>query len=371
VILRRIGAALDPSGTLLPSWANGIQPCLPTFGSGQKSTSPGYGQTWAGVAGYCLDGAFVGHPWGAGGNPAGARGNTGGWGWGYGAHDPRFSIGGIGALVLTGLGLDGTLPVDLRLLRTLTILDLSQNRLTGSIPAAWGLPVTWTNYVAQTITTGPAKIVNTTRGAALGLLQIIRIDLGRNLLSGTLPPELGNYDSGLQLSIIDNNISGTVPASYANWDPTMNFYYGTDVSNGGGQIFAPVSGIATLPSWLAASYNPLLYGAWPAGLGSTAYNPIIGSSDWDATKLSRAEGALMGYMPSDPYRCSAATYANYQYNYGGNGNGTASLGGTFGFGSFGQTDGAGGYKAAGMVQQRGSGARHRNEYRACSRASRL
>jgi hypothetical protein len=124
VLLRRIAAALDPSGTLLPSWANGIQPCLPTWGSGQRSTSPGFGQAWVGVAPYCVDGAYAGSPFATTGY---IQGPTDIYGWQAGSNLPQFATGGITQITLTGLGLNGTLPADIRLLRTLTILDLSQH----------------------------------------------------------------------------------------------------------------------------------------------------------------------------------------------------------------------------------------------------
>ena len=184
VLLRRIAAAFDPTGTLLPSWASGIQPCLPTWGSGQRSTSPGFGQAWVGVAPYCVDGTYAGNP--MGGAATGPTGGVAGgaWGWQAGSSGTQWATGGIGQLTLTGLGLNGTLPDDLRLLRTVSVLDLSQNFLTGSIPAAWGLPVAFANFAPTNLTSGPSKIVNSPINAALGLPLLLRIDLNRNALSG-------------------------------------------------------------------------------------------------------------------------------------------------------------------------------------------
>ena len=75
--------------------------------------------------------------------------------------------------------------------------------------------------------------------------------MSRNLLTGTLPPELANISTSLRLSVFDNNLTGTVPSAYA------------------------VNSVGKL-SWLAAAYNPGLYGAWPnglqpAGFSSTSY----------------------------------------------------------------------------------------------------
>ena len=72
--------------------------------------------------------------------------------------------------------------------------------------------------------------------ALLGQLSTLSfVDVSRNMLSGTLPPQLGNISS-LQLSVFDNNLTGTVPSAY------------------------------TSLSFLAASYNPSLYGTWPTSV---------------------------------------------------------------------------------------------------------
>jgi hypothetical protein len=183
-ILRRIATALDPTGALLPSWQASsttlAQPCLPSWGSSQRRTSPGFGQAWVGVAAYCIDGVYSGNPFGGiAKNPAGENG------WMSGSNLEQWATGGIGQLTLTGLGLNGTLPNDIRLLRTVTYLDLSQNTLRGSIPAAWGEPVSFTNYARSNYVTGPGKISNSSQScASLGLPRILRIDLSRNSLSG-------------------------------------------------------------------------------------------------------------------------------------------------------------------------------------------
>jgi hypothetical protein len=108
-ILQSAAAALDPSGALLPSWRAGLQPCPPY--TSQNSSSPVYGKSWAGVS--CRDGTST----------FSCSGST--------------MMGGASALTLTGLGLNGTLPVSLWQLRSLTSLDLDSNMLTSSIPASW------------------------------------------------------------------------------------------------------------------------------------------------------------------------------------------------------------------------------------------
>jgi hypothetical protein len=117
VTLATIAAALDPSGALLPSWRVGWQPCKPY--TPQNSSSPMYGRSWVGVSGNCLDGAFAANAWQR------CSSNT------------LYALGGVQMLVLNSLGLNGTLPVALRELRTLTTLSVWNNSLVGSIPPVW------------------------------------------------------------------------------------------------------------------------------------------------------------------------------------------------------------------------------------------
>jgi hypothetical protein len=114
-ILRDIQAALDPTGAALRTWgAAHWQPCPPWLSSNgayisQNSSTPGYGRSWLGVA--C--GEWDGLPMSA-----------------------TSQLGGAG-LALLGAGLTGTVPVQLRELRTAATIALTRNLLTGSLPAAW------------------------------------------------------------------------------------------------------------------------------------------------------------------------------------------------------------------------------------------
>ena len=113
-ILQSVAAALDPSGSLLPSWRTGWQPCPPysvTVAQGAGGTM--YGKAWAGVT--CADG------------PSNACTSSN-------------IVGGASQVKLNGLGLNGTLPAALLQLRMMTSLDLSQNALVSSIPPAWCVP---------------------------------------------------------------------------------------------------------------------------------------------------------------------------------------------------------------------------------------
>jgi hypothetical protein len=118
-ILRDVQAALDPTGvSLAASWgASELQPCPPWLNNpanynypNQSVSTPGYGGSWTGVT--CSE-----------------------WDTTTAAATSTL-LGGVQALQLTRLGLNGSLPNALcELYPSITLLDVSQNRLVGTMPA--------------------------------------------------------------------------------------------------------------------------------------------------------------------------------------------------------------------------------------------
>ncbi|MDE2715522.1 MAG: hypothetical protein OXI33_00710 [Chloroflexota bacterium] len=92
-------------------------------------------------------------------------------------------------------------------------LDLSQNNLSGAIPAELGrLGALRTLALHQNQLTGPIppELVN--------LTHLGDLNLWGNRLSGPIPPELGNLASLWQLSLADNDLSGAIPPELGNLD---------------------------------------------------------------------------------------------------------------------------------------------------------
>ncbi len=88
--------------------------------------------------------------------------------------------------------LNGTLPADYGLLTRLEELLLAGNYLTGQLPEEWGHPNAFP--------------------------QLFVMDLGSNSLTGPLPASWGNqtaFQNLLQLSIDNNHITGTLPEDWA------------------------------------------------------------------------------------------------------------------------------------------------------------
>ncbi|KAJ9560803.1 hypothetical protein OSB04_005963 [Centaurea solstitialis] len=83
---------------------------------------------------------------------------------------------------LKGQNLSGTLPSELVKLRYLQNIDLTRNVLTGTIPPEWG-----------------------------SMEQILIISLLANRINGSIPKELGNITTLTTLNVEDNLMSGTLP----------------------------------------------------------------------------------------------------------------------------------------------------------------
>ena len=172
-------------------------------------------------------------------------------------------------MVLNSLGLNGTLPVALRELRTLTTLSVWNNSLVGSIPPEWGQTRAWNVYGNN----------------SKGFPALTFLDVGRNWLTGTLPPELANISTQyLQVSAFDNNITGTIPSVYY------------------------TSGASCL-TWLAVAYNPSLFGAWPSGLQPMGYagSSWTGSTSYTTSFTYTSSDLTAGNMPTAGTGCFTAT----------------------------------------------------------------
>jgi hypothetical protein len=148
-------------------------------------------------------------------------------------------------------------PVQLRELRTTTVILLSRNALKGSLPSAWGGNVGWT-------VTGPAS---------KGFDSCALLDLSQNQLNATLPSALANLGAKIGVSLFDNLFSGTIPASY------------------------------TALKWLALAYNPLLVGVLPAGLAATGKLFAWSASQLDFFSYTYASAGNLayGYPPTKEY----------------------------------------------------------------------
>ncbi|KAG7625266.1 putative leucine-rich repeat receptor-like serine/threonine-protein kinase [Arabidopsis thaliana] len=112
-------------------------------------------------------------------------------------------------IVLKAQDLQGSLPTDLSGLPFLQELDLTRNYLNGSIPPEWGASSLLNisllgNRISGSI---PKELGNLTTLSGLVLEY--------NQLSGKIPPELGNLPNLKRLLLSSNNLSGEIPSTFA------------------------------------------------------------------------------------------------------------------------------------------------------------
>ena len=120
----------------------------------------------------------------------------------------------ITGLYLNDNNLFGKLPAELATLSHLRILNLSGNRLTGSIPTAWadGLDVLLRLNLSDNGLSGPIP-------AGIGNHHLDTLNLSGNQLSGSIPTELGSLVNLKELNLSHNELSEEIPyqlSSFAN-----------------------------------------------------------------------------------------------------------------------------------------------------------
>ncbi|KAL5095928.1 hypothetical protein RYX36_000255 [Vicia faba] len=137
-------------------------------------------------------------------------------------------------LVLSSIGLRGTVPVEISLLSKLTHLDLSSNYLEGNIPSSLQNLTKLThldlasNYLEGNIppsldTFKQLKYLDISRNnfqgsiALLGnLTKLTHLDLSFNMFEGEIPPSLQNLTKLTHLDLSSNMFKGEIPPSLQN-----------------------------------------------------------------------------------------------------------------------------------------------------------
>ena len=103
------------------------------------------------------------------------------------------------------MGLDGTIPGELGLLSSLTLLNLRTNRLSGSIPVELGdlTGLTYINFHSNKLT-GPIPDLS-------DLMGLEELYLPNNMLAGPVPTWLNEMTGMRELWLWGNELSGTIP----------------------------------------------------------------------------------------------------------------------------------------------------------------
>ncbi|XP_025014095.2 probable leucine-rich repeat receptor-like serine/threonine-protein kinase At3g14840 isoform X2 [Ricinus communis] len=123
-------------------------------------------------------------------------------------------------IVLKSQNLQGTLPTDLGKLQFLQLIDLTRNYLNGTIPPEWG------SMQLRYMLSGP---IPRELGNITTLLELV---IEFNQFSGELPQELGNLGSIRRLLFTSNNFTGKLPATFAKLTTLIDFRIGDNKFTG-------------------------------------------------------------------------------------------------------------------------------------------
>ena len=206
-------------------------------------------------------------------------------------------------LSLSDNQLSGSIPAALGNLSQLEWLSLSGNQLSGSIPAALGnlSQLKWLELHDNQLS-GPLP-------ATLGRLSNLKeLELHYNQLSGSIPAALGNLSQLEWLSLSDNQLSGSIPAALGNLSQLEQLHLDTNQLSG--PLPAALGRLSNLKE-LELYFNQLS-GPLPAALGNLsqlevlhlAFNQLSGPLPATLANLSqlrwlylRNNAALSGVLP--------------------------------------------------------------------------
>ncbi|TVU34207.1 hypothetical protein EJB05_16038, partial [Eragrostis curvula] len=202
--LLALGAALDPTGRLLPSWAPGRDPCVAFEGvacdaRGAVANVSLQGKGLAGALSpavgelRALTGLYLHYNALRGGIP------------------PELArLGNLTDLYLDVNGFSGPIPPEIGAMAFLQVVQLCYNQLSGSIPTQLG------NLSRLTVLALQSNRLNGAIPASLGDLPLLaRLDLSFNRLFGSIPVRLARLPRLVALDVRNNSLTGSVPADLA------------------------------------------------------------------------------------------------------------------------------------------------------------
>jgi len=179
--------------------------------------------------------------------------------------------------------LTGTLPEMLGSLTSLGILDLRHNELTGTLPDS---------LVSLT----SLRELNLRKNKLTGMLpenmeylsKLVNLHLGQNKFTGTLPDTLGSLTSLRELNMLENSLSGTLPDSLGSLFNLEEFNFGKNKLTG--TVPDTLGSLTSLKEWWL--HKNILTGMLPDSLESLSNLEIMYFED------NKLTGTLPGTLGS-------------------------------------------------------------------------
>ncbi|KAL9664545.1 hypothetical protein QQ045_019949 [Rhodiola kirilowii] len=180
-------------------------------------------------------------------------------------------------ILLKSQSLPGFLPRELADLPFIQEIDLARNYLNGTIPPEWGktrlqILALLGNRLSGSI---PKEIGN--------ISTLTELNLEINQLSGPLPPELGNLSRIQRMLLASNNFTGEIPATFAKLTTLTDFRLGDSFFSGKIPNF--------IQNWTNLT-KLVLQGSGLAGPIPSGISLLTSLKDLRITDLNGTEGAF-------------------------------------------------------------------------------
>jgi RHS repeat-associated protein len=232
-------------------------------------------------------------------------------------HGVTVSNGDIQRINLPSNNLVGVLPKSIAQLSRLKYVYLGTNKINGTIPAYTGLPLLQHLLLSNNLLTGS---IPNELGSLTGL-TILKLD--NNTLSGEIPASLGNLPLLTDLFLNNNQLSGSVPSSLGSLSNLVYLYLRNNQLSG--SLPSSLGSLAKL-QYFYTGYNQLS-GTIPTTLSGLSQllifdintNQISGAlpdiSGWTkVTQINVANNQLSGAVPSEINMCTALTILRAEVN---------------------------------------------------------
>lgn len=211
--------------------------------------------------------------------------------------DHLTNCGSLQVLALDDNKLGGQLPDSIaRLPREIQALNLGKNRISGSIPPAIG------DLIGLTTLGLESNLLNGTIPAGIGNMKnLTKLALQGNRLTGPIPSSIGDLTQLLELDLSSNALSGFIPDTLAN----LNHLTSLNLSGNAltGQVPREIFSLPSLSSTMDLSHNQL-DGPLPSDVSSLT----------NLAQLALSGNKFSGQLPEELEQCQSLEFLDLDFN---------------------------------------------------------